>query len=240
MVCPLANPTTCCQVVVEHTTQLVPPALENTVTFTKTVEATIENVVPEKVVVCGVIHKTLTYTAVLEDGTLVPGFQIFDEIPFQCVIDREDANEGDIFEVTGVAILGEVSAQEQNFGIINGLRVAFKFKEKEIVKVCIRRLTVTGTEVALGLGFTSADCNVPVVAPGRLLVNGIGFAGIPVFLTIQGPATVSPTTVFTGPDGFFSTNVTAFGPGDITLAASGTVNGVPFFGQVTTLSPCIG
>ncbi|WP_243524781.1 hypothetical protein [Bacillus pseudomycoides] len=239
MVCPLINPTTCCQVVVERTTQLVPPALANTVTFTQTVEADIENVIPEKVVICGVVRKTLTYTAVLEDGTQVPGFEVFDDIPFQCVIDREDANEGDLFEVTGVAILGQVSAQEQNFGVIDGLRVAFKFREKEIVKVCIRRIPVTSTEVDLGLGFTSEDCNVPVVALGRLLVNGVGFAGIPVFLTIQGAATVSPTTVFTGEDGFFSTNVTAFGPGNITLTASGTVNGVPFFGEVTTASPCV-
>ncbi|MEH7462070.1 hypothetical protein V7166_08245 [Bacillus thuringiensis] len=235
MVCPLANPTTCCQVVVEHTTQLVPPALENTVTFTKIVEATIENVVPEKVVVCGVIHKTLTYTAVLEDGTLVPGFQIHDDIPFQCVIDREDANEGDIFEVTGVAILGEVSAQEQNFGIINGRRVTFKFKEKEIIKVCIRNLAITSIEVNLGFSLPSENDNAP--APDRLLVNGIGFAGIPVFFTVAGSATVSPTMVFTEADGFFNITVTAFGPGDITLTASGTVNGVPFSEKVTSPSP---
>ncbi|UYX56195.1 hypothetical protein M3Y14_33600 (plasmid) [Bacillus thuringiensis] len=238
MVCPIINPTTCCQVVVERTTQLVPPALAGTVTFTQTVEADIENVVPEKVVICGVVHKTITYTAVLENGTLVPGFQVFDDIPFQCVIDREDANEGDLFEVTGVAILGQVSAQEQNFGFIDGLRVAFKFKEKEIIKVCVRRLPVTGTEVGIGLGFTSADCNVPVVASGSLLVNGAGFAGIPVTFTIEGAATVSPTTVFTEAGGFFHTNVTAFGPGNITLIAAGTVNGVPFFGEVTTMSPC--
>lgn len=239
MVCPLINPTTCCQVVVERLTQLIPPALAGTVTFTQTVEADIENVIPEKVIVCGVVRKTLTYTAVLEDGTLVPGFQVFDDIPFQCAIDREDANEGDLFEVTGVAILGQVTAQEQNFGFIDGLQVAFKFKEKEVIKVCVRRLGVTSTEVAIALGFTSADCNVPVGAPGRLLVNGIGFAGIPVSFTIQGAATVSPTTVFTEADGGFRTTVTAFGPGDITLIASGTVNGVPFFGEVTTLSPCV-
>lgn len=235
MVCPLANPTTCCQVVVEHTTQLLPPALENTVTFTKTVAATIENVVPEKVVVCGVIHKTLTYTAVLEDGTLVPGFQVHDDIPFQCVIDREDANEGDIFEVTGVAILGEVSAQEQNFGIINGRRVAFKFKEKEIIKVCIRKLAITSIEVNLGFSLPSEDDRTP--APDRLLINGTGFAGIPIFFTAAGSATVSPTMVFTGADGFFNTTVTALGPGDITLTASGTVNGVPFSEKVTAPSP---
>lgn len=239
MVCPLNNPTTCCQVVVEHTTQLVPPALAGTVTFTQTVEADIENVIPEKVIICGVVHKTLTYTAVLENGTQVPGFQVLDDIPFQCVIDREDANEGDLFEVTGVTILGQVSAQEQNFGFIGNLRVAFKFKEKEVVKVCVRRLVVTGTEVDIGLGFTSEDCNVPVVAPGRLLVNGVGFAGIPVSFTIQGAATVSPTTVFTTEGGFFSTTVTATGPGNITLIASGTVNGAPFFGEVTTPSPCV-
>ncbi|MEH6888636.1 hypothetical protein V7024_02585 [Bacillus sp. JJ864] len=235
MACPLVNPTTCCQVVVERTTQLVPPALENTVTFTKTVEATVENVVPEKVVICGAIHKTITYTAVLEDGTLVPSFQVFDDIPFQCVIDREDANEGDIFEVTGVTILGEVSSQEQNFGIINGLRVAFKFKEKEIIKVCIRKLAVTSIEVDLGFSLPSEDDRTP--APDRLLVNGIGFAGIPVFFTVAGSATVSPTTIFTEADGFFNTTVTAFGPGDITLTASGTVNGVPFSEKVTAPSP---
>lgn len=239
MVCPLINPTTCSQVVIEHTTQLVPPALENTVTFTLTVEADIENVIPEKVIVCGVVRKTLTYTAVLEDGTLVPGFEVFDDIPFQSAIERADANQGDLFEVTGVAVLGQVSAQEQNFGFINDLRVAFNFREKEVIKVCVRRIPVTGTEVDLGLGFTSEDCNVPVVALGRLLVNGIGFAGIPVFLTIQGAATVSPTTVFTEEGGFFNATVTAFGPGDITLTASGTVNGAPFFGEITVLSPCI-
>lgn len=239
MVCPLTNPTTCCQVVVEHLTQLVPPALAGTVTFTQTVEADIENVIPEKVIVCGVVRKTLTYTAVLEDGTLVPDFQVFDDIPFQCAIDREDANEGDLFEVTGVAILGQVFAQEQNFGFIDDLRVAFKFKEKEVIKVCVRRLMVTSTEVDIGLGFTSEDCNVPVVAPGRLLVNGMGFAGIPVSFTVQGAATVSPTTVFTEEGGFFNTTVTAFGPGDITLTAFGTVSGAPFFGEVTVLSPCV-
>ncbi|WP_028411107.1 Ig-like domain-containing protein [Bacillus sp. 123MFChir2] len=225
----------CYRQIVEHKIQLVPPALENTVTFTKTVEATIENVVPEKIVVCGVIHKTLTYTAILEDGTLVPGFQIHDDIPFQCVIDREDANEGDIFEVTGVAILGEVFAQEQNFGIINGRRVAFKFKEKEIVKICIRKLAITSIEVNLGFSLPSENNNAP--APDRLLVNGTGFAGIPVFFTVSGSANVSPTMVFTDADGFFNTTVTAFGPGDITLTAFGTVNGVPFSKNVTAPSP---
>ncbi|MGH0461588.1 hypothetical protein [Bacillus cereus] len=140
MVCPIANPTTCCQVMIEHKTDLVPPALENTVVVTQTVEADIENVIPEKVVVCGVVHKTLTYTAVLEDGTQVPNFQIFDDIPFQCAINREDANEGDFFEVTGAIILGEVTLQEQNFGFINDSRVAFNFKEKEIIKVCIKKI----------------------------------------------------------------------------------------------------
>ena len=235
MAYPLTNPTTCCQVAVEHTAQLVPPALENTVTFTKTVEAHIEKVLPERVVIYGAIHTTLTYTAVLEDGTLVPGFQVVDDIPFQSVIDREDANEGDIFEVTGVAIFSEVSAQEQNFGIINGQRVAFTFKEKEIVKVCVKRLAITSIDVDLGFNLTSEDDNAS--APDRLLVNGIGFAGIPVFFTVDGSATVSPNMVLTEKDGFFNTTVTALGPGDITLTASGIVNGVPFSQKVTTPSP---
>ncbi|MDC2863101.1 hypothetical protein [Bacillus sp. BP-3] len=235
MVCPFANPTTCCQVFVEHTTQLVPPALKNTVTFTRTVEAHVEKVLPERLVISGAIHTTLTYTAVLDNGTLVPHFQIVDDMPFQCVIDREDANEGDIFEVTGVAIFSEVSAQEQNFGVINEQRVAFTFKEKEIIKVCVKRLTITSIEVDLEFSFPSEDDRAPV--PDRLLVNGTGFAGIPVFLTVSGSANVSPTIVFTDADGFFNTTVTAFGPGDITLTASGTVNGVPFSKNATAPSP---
>ncbi|WP_028390848.1 hypothetical protein [Bacillus cihuensis] len=239
MACPIVNPTTCCEILIDHETQLIPPALENTVVFTKTVEANIEHVCPEKVVVCGVIHKILTYTAVLENGTLVPGFQVFDDIPFQCVIDRDDANEGDLFEVTGTAVVCEVLSQEQNFGIKAGLRVAFKFRESEIIKVCVRKVIATTVSIELE-SIIVGGCNVPFPVNGVVLVNGIGFEGIPVSFTVIGPATVSPTTVTTGVGGTFSTNVTPTGPGSIIVTATATINGVPF--TVTSpiiTSPCV-
>jgi hypothetical protein len=232
--CPRFNPTTCCEVLVERETQLIPPALANTVGFTKTLEASIEHVSPEKVTICGVIHKTLTYTAVLENGTLVPGFQILDDIPFQCFIDREDANEGDLFDVAGVAIVSEVSSQEQNFGFKAGFSVAFKFKEKEIVKVCIRK--VVPLEIAIGVETALSQCNVSSPILGQVIVNNRTFAGIPVVLTVAGQATISPTTVFTRANGSFTSTITPFGPGNITITVTVTVNGVT---QSTSSPPLV-
>lgn len=223
MPCPVFNPTTCSEILLDHETQLIPPALENTVVFTKTIDASIDHVCAEKVVICGVINKTLTYTAVLENGTLVPDFSVIDEIPFEAVIDREDANEGDLFEITGMAIICEVSAQELNFGFKAGRRVAFKFREKEIVKVCVRKITVFSLGIAVTAGTTS--CNVPGPIAGFVEVNGQRFGGIPVILTISGPATISPSLVFTAPDGTFNSTFTPVGPGEIVITASVTVNG---------------
>ncbi|WP_053083764.1 hypothetical protein [Rubeoparvulum massiliense] len=132
--CPIANPQTCCQVVIERKTQLVPPAQRGTTSHTKTVEARIEKVCPEKVIVCGVVRKTITYTKV--DGS---SNTIYDDVPFQCFIDRDDANENDPFIVTGATILCTVFAREANFGGSDN-SLAYKFVEKEIIKVCIRKV----------------------------------------------------------------------------------------------------
>lgn len=132
--CPVANPQSCCQVVVERATQLVPP-LDMTAPRgeSKTVQAQIEMVCAEKVVVCGVVRKSIIYLdrfGVVQTRT--------DDIPFQCFIDREDANEGDLFYVVGAEILCTVFSEPANFNQ-NGT-LAFKWVEKEIVKVCIRKI----------------------------------------------------------------------------------------------------
>lgn len=110
----------------------MPPARTGTAFEEKTVEAAIESVCPEKVIVCGVVHKTIRYV----DVNGVPRTR-FDDVPFQCFIDREDANEGDQFHIVGADILCTVFAEEANFSA-DGL-LAFKWVEKEIVKVCIRK-----------------------------------------------------------------------------------------------------
>lgn len=143
------NPQTCCQVLIEGKTQLVGPALFDPnkpsvfpVTHTKKLHVWIEAVCPEKVVIAGIIKKKIVYKSVDDCGNLIPAHTI-DEIPFQCMIDRPDANEGDKFEIVGAAILCDIYARPANFGIHpeSGKPVAWRFIEKEIVKICIRKKT---------------------------------------------------------------------------------------------------
>ncbi|WP_242221203.1 hypothetical protein [Bacillus cereus group sp. BfR-BA-01380] len=146
----------CCKIIVEHKTQLVPPAKRGTASATKTVVANIEKVCPEVVVICGVIHKTITYTAVI-DGCEVENHVIKDDVPFQCLIEQNDIKEGDDqcgitqqdgikegdqFRIIQQGILCEVFAHEANFGGQDH-SVAFKFVEKDIVKVCIEKVRST-------------------------------------------------------------------------------------------------
>lgn len=95
--CPIANPQTCCTHVIEFKTQLVPPALGSKGVSTRVFfrhHPIVEDVCPEKVIICGVLTKEITYTAVAADGTQSTN-TVKDERSFYCVIDREDANEGD-------------------------------------------------------------------------------------------------------------------------------------------------
>ncbi|MEW9502761.1 multicopper oxidase family protein [Jeotgalibacillus marinus] len=134
-------PQTCCQVVVERNTQLVQPALNDApISQSSTVFAEIEKVYPEKVVINGFLRKTIIYTAVLDNGVKEKN-TITNDLPFQCMIDREDTNENDPF--TGLTVLCEVSAHTQNVGThpVTNEQVAFKFVEKDVVKVCIRKST---------------------------------------------------------------------------------------------------
>ena len=133
LVCP-ANPQTCCQVVVTHKTDLVPPAQRNTVTVARSVEAQIEKVCAGKVFICGVIRRVVSYTSELGEATSFP-----DDVPFQCDIERLDANENDIFQVTGTTLLCEVFARETNLDTAHSL--AFALEEKVAVLVCIRKVT---------------------------------------------------------------------------------------------------
>jgi hypothetical protein len=148
---PVPNKQTCCQVIVKGKTQLVGPALYDPknpakfpVTHTKKVMTWIEKVCPEKVIIAGMIHKTIHYQTI-HCGEIIASKTV-DEIPFQCMIDRDDANEGDKFEITGAAILCELFAHPANFGTDRETRnpVAWKFVEKEVVKICIRKKSLFG------------------------------------------------------------------------------------------------
>ncbi|WP_077358595.1 SPOCS domain-containing protein [Virgibacillus halodenitrificans] len=151
--CPVANPQSCCQIIIERKTQLVPPALFNPdrpeqypVTHKKTFDVAIEKVCPEKVIICGTVHKTIYYKTLKKDcsgDTSIIDHYVKDDIPFQCFIDRDDANENDEFEIVGAAFLCDVFDTPKNFGYhpeFSQYPVAWKFEEKEILKVCIRKV----------------------------------------------------------------------------------------------------
>lgn len=149
---PVLNKQTCCQVIVEGKTQLVGPALYDPkkpskypVTHTKKIMTWIEKVCPEKVIIAGIIHKTINYKTI-HCGEIIASKTV-DEIPFQCMIDRDDANEGDKFEITGAAVLCDIFAHPVNFGTDQetGYPVAWKYVEKEVLKICIRKKSSYGS-----------------------------------------------------------------------------------------------
>ncbi|WP_053075038.1 hypothetical protein [Ornithinibacillus californiensis] len=150
--CPVANPQTCCQHVIEFKTQLVPPALGNSVStrvfFAE--DPIVEDVCPEKVIICGKLVKEITYTQVDRNGVQSEN-TLTDERSFQCVIDREDANEGDEFEVVGAAVLCQGAPVLMNRGTRPSIAgtgevdVYWRLREKDIVKVCIRKRVLEGS-----------------------------------------------------------------------------------------------
>lgn len=132
----------------EFKTQIVPPALGIADVKTRVFFAekpVIEDVCPEKVIICGKLTKVITYTAVFEDGRQEQNM-LTDERSFQCVIDREDANEGDEFVVVGFDVLCEGKPRLINRGTrpaaapgTNPVDVFWRVTEKDIVKICIRK-----------------------------------------------------------------------------------------------------
>ncbi|MDQ6422898.1 hypothetical protein RB620_26065 [Paenibacillus sp. LHD-117] len=133
---------------IDHKTQLVPPAVKGTSCAEVCVEAVIEKVCPGVVVICGVLRKKITYTAV-DGGIEMPCHTIKDDVPFQCLISRDDIKECDKFEIKEITVC-EVFAHEANFGgPIHpecGERIlAFRFVEKEIIKIAIKKKKKHGT-----------------------------------------------------------------------------------------------
>ena len=131
--------------VVENEVKLDPPAKKGTVSYSLSLEDVwVEKVCPEIVIIAGAICKELTYKPVHRSDWMGSDHHGGDHtqyvrIPFQCLIEREDANEGDPFHIVGADIICEVFAREEDFGYEQHHVVAHKFVEKEIVKVCIRK-----------------------------------------------------------------------------------------------------
>ncbi|WP_236687141.1 hypothetical protein [Ornithinibacillus californiensis] len=126
---------------IDHSTQLVPPAVKGSTSVTKDITAEIVSICNGVVVICGVLRKTITYDAV-KDGNMIFDHVLYDEVAFTCIIDREDIETTDSFVICDLDIVCEVSGEEANFSTDKdtGKKVAFRFAEKEVIKVCIKKI----------------------------------------------------------------------------------------------------
>jgi hypothetical protein len=119
----------------------VPPAIKGSTLIGKTLVAEIEKICDEAIVICGVLKKQIKYDAVV-DSNIERHHIIVDEIPFTCVIDREDISADDQFIIHQLKVLCEVSGKEENFTTdsTSGNDVAFRFVEKDLIKICVKKL----------------------------------------------------------------------------------------------------
>lgn len=142
-ICPVSNPQTCCQVMLEKKITLYPPALSGTIKVSKNIEVLIEKVCPEKVIISGKLSRKIEYKTLNENWYEIEKI-INDDIPIQCFIDRDDANQDDEFTIIGAEILCNVFKQENNLYKLNdyygnSICLVYEFAEKDIVKICIRK-----------------------------------------------------------------------------------------------------
>ena len=139
--CPIVNPQYYCTVILEYKTCLVPPLLEDSdIKHTAYVEAVIEKVCPGIVLICGVLYKKIKYNAILQCGCEQPDCEIYDEVPFECYVNAEEANEGDLYKITGCGVMcsfGEVENKGYDDYVCK--KIYWTYKQKDIIKIAIRR-----------------------------------------------------------------------------------------------------
>lgn len=130
----------CCVFILEHNTQLVPPAKKGSVKVKKELFAEIEKVCKGAIVICGVLKKTLLYISL--DAGKQEEIKIIDEVPFQCLIEDKDAKEGDIYKIDKKSIICEVFGEERNFGKDKqtGTVTSFNYNEKDLIEVCVKKV----------------------------------------------------------------------------------------------------
>ncbi|MEG1255338.1 DUF3794 domain-containing protein [Clostridium sp.] len=148
--CPEANPQLSCQVVLKHETQLVPPALMTSVpVVTRKLDVRIEKVIAEKILICGVLHKKITYNSVDDCGNPLQGVVRCDDVPFSCFIDIPCENccsPNAPYEINA-AIEDVVYSRVACFGKHHstGQLVGWKYVEKEVIKVTVKKAGCAGT-----------------------------------------------------------------------------------------------
>ncbi|GGM18278.1 hypothetical protein GCM10011351_00070 [Paraliobacillus quinghaiensis] len=117
----------------------MPSAIVGSTTVEKILSADIVKVCDGVVVICGILKKKLKYQ-MFSNGNRVNN-ELVDEVPFNCLIDREDIKSGDDFRISVLEIICEVTGSEANFASNKETddTVAFRYVEKDVIKVCIEK-----------------------------------------------------------------------------------------------------
>jgi hypothetical protein len=126
----------CCIHLIEHSTQLVPPALKGTTSVHKDICVQIEKVCNGIAMISGFIRKKIKYKTYGGKENI-----IFDDIPFTCVISHEDIKVGEEYIISEKYIICETEPEEKAFKKEkDGKLFAFNLKEKEIIKISIKKV----------------------------------------------------------------------------------------------------
>lgn len=132
----------CCNVMVEHKTHLTPPAFCHSKILSKiNIDIKVEKVCAGAVIISGIIHKSLCYKALLENGTIDSSYKKCIDIPFNCFINTDEANEDDEYEVTGHDLLCTyVNNTDLNNDCNNNQKKRCCMHiEKTLIKICVMR-----------------------------------------------------------------------------------------------------
>ncbi|GEM_PF-2312117 len=131
----------CCNVMIENITHLKPPRFFHSKIHSKNkIEVKIEKVCAGAIIISGIIHKALHYRALLKNVTINSCYKKNIDIPFNCFISIDEANEDDEYEIIGYDIIcAYAKTTDINGGCSNSEKSHCKHTEKVLIKICVMR-----------------------------------------------------------------------------------------------------
>ena len=131
----------CCNVMVEHITYLNPPVYHGSkISSELKIDVKIEKVCAGAIIISGVIHKALSYKAILGNGTINSCYKKYVDIPFNCFISICEASEDDEYEITGHDFLCTYVISTGKDNACKKLKKSYcTHTEKTLIKICVIR-----------------------------------------------------------------------------------------------------
>jgi hypothetical protein len=125
----------CCEVLIDFRTCLLPPPEPcHDIKVTSCVEVKIDKVCGCKVLLGGILHKTIKYYSLDKHGKACKHVKRKD-IPFSCYVDFDCASLEDTFKIAGHEVIGEFSEIKK---IKEDYTTKTIFIEKDIIKVSVQ------------------------------------------------------------------------------------------------------